>query len=147
MREKIVSGLAAILVGIAVVASGCASSSPADRIAANPAVFESLSPVEQERVQAGRVAPGDSREMVLLALGEPDEESVRLTEEGEQVVWYYTESSPGWSIGIGSGRSSGNVGVGGSVTVGEDPEKRYAAVVRFNETGEVASVDGSGFKR
>ena len=73
------------------LASGCAAVNRKaneiafNRRAAQSTVYAQLPPEQQERLARGVVAPGDSREMVRLALGEPDR--VERTDYGER--WIY----------------------------------------------------------
>jgi hypothetical protein len=56
-----------------------------DHRAAQSATFAALTPQQQDRLARGKVAPGDTRDMVWLALGEPDR--VERIEHGER--WMY----------------------------------------------------------
>jgi hypothetical protein len=73
---------------VALVLAGCAT--PESRIRKNPAFFESLSPDDQQTIREGRVALGFTRDMVRLALGDPDRRMTRTTAQGVSEVWRYT---------------------------------------------------------
>lgn len=60
----------AALAAAAVMVS-CHSVTPADRIAANPIVFNSLSPQQKLLVEQGRICEGMTTEAVRLAWGSP----------------------------------------------------------------------------
>ncbi len=72
----------------ALTLAGCAT--PESRIRQNPALFESLSPDDQQTIREGRVALGFTRDMVRLALGDPDRRMTRTTAQGVSEVWRYT---------------------------------------------------------
>lgn len=52
-----------------------------------PEVVGALSAADHERLMAGRIAIGDTPEMVRLAWGRPDRRSRILRAEGESEVW------------------------------------------------------------
>ncbi len=68
--------------------SACAS--PERRIAQNPELFESFPPEVQETVRQGIIQIGYDRDMVRIALGEPDRISTRRREGEELEIWTYT---------------------------------------------------------
>jgi hypothetical protein len=53
------------------------------------AVYDQLSPSEQQRLQRGAINVGDTPEMVYIALGNPDERRDITTADGMQSVWVY----------------------------------------------------------
>jgi len=73
-----------------------------------------------------------------MALGKPDETSVGTTDAGETIMWGYTRSRPGISVGLGAGSFGGSTGVGGGVGMGSGPKKDYTAIIEFRE-GKVTS--------
>jgi len=79
---------------MALLFSSCASSTPQGRVAANPAMAASLSPVQREAVLAGRVSEGMTREAVFLALGRPSAVRKGSTGGKETEVWRYTNLQP-----------------------------------------------------
>jgi hypothetical protein len=68
--------------------AGC--STPETRIRANPEIFNRLSVDEQNLIIQGQVAIGFDREMVRLAVGEPDRVWTRTDLEGATEAWSYT---------------------------------------------------------
>ena len=59
------------------------------RVRHMPDVYQNLPPQDQERLQRGVIAIGDSPEMVYLALGNPDERRDITTADGTQTTWVY----------------------------------------------------------
>jgi hypothetical protein len=79
-------GLILLLGGFAFV-SGC--STPESRIAQQPDLFNRLTPEQQQMIRDGRIAIGFDRDMVKLALGEPDRVRERTDANGQSEVWLY----------------------------------------------------------
>ena len=78
----------ALLTGIALaLVSGC--STPESRISKNQEIFNRFPPETQEKVRAGKIEPGFTRDMVYLALGEPDRKYTRKTASGQSDIWSY----------------------------------------------------------
>ncbi len=69
--------------------SACAT--PDARIRKHQDLFDSFPPDVQENVRDGRIEIGYNEDMVFLALGKPDREYTRRTEDGEWTVWSYTD--------------------------------------------------------
>lgn len=84
-----------ILALLALFVAGCAT--PESRIKKNPDVFNALPPNVQESVRQGKIDIGFSREAVELALGKPNREYTRRTQEGETMVWAYTAERVTWN--------------------------------------------------
>ncbi|MCX7591755.1 MAG: hypothetical protein N2255_09020 [Kiritimatiellae bacterium] len=83
------SGLPIVPVEIvALLLAGCVST-PAQRIACNPELFASFPPEVQEQIRKGQIAIGFDRDMVRIALGQPDRVYERRTETGIVEVWSY----------------------------------------------------------
>jgi len=62
------------------------------RIAAHQEAWQALSEQDQHRLSQGHVLLGDTEEMVLIALGPPDEVLPITTQDGQkQTVWQYEE--------------------------------------------------------
>ncbi len=117
---------------------GCAST-PDARIEKNQELFDSYPPAVQAKIRAGKVQVGFSEDMVRMALGEPNETTLEVTESGETVMWGYTTSRPGFSVGIGGGGyGSGSAG-GAGVRMGSGPRKDYTAIVEY-QAGVVTKV-------
>lgn len=104
------------LAAMALFLSSCASSTPQGRVAANPAMAESLSPDQREAVLAGRISEGMTRDAVFLALGRPSAVRKGSTAGKETEVWRYTnlQPIPTSTFYMGSGLPLYGVGVGGA---------------------------------
>jgi hypothetical protein len=132
---SLLGGLAALVL----LSLACAST-PEKRIEEQQALFDSYPADVQATIRSGKVALGYDEDMVRMALGEPDETSTELRQDGEILTWGYTKSSPGVSIGLGGlGMGGGGVGIGGGVGVGSGPKKNYTAIVEFR-AGKVSNV-------
>jgi hypothetical protein len=84
-------------------------------------------------LRMGKVDLGYDQDMVRIALGDPDETSTEVGENGETLMWGYTRSRPGVSIGLGGGSFGGGSGMGGGVGMGSGPKKDYVAIIEFQE--------------
>ncbi|MFO1490971.1 MAG: hypothetical protein U1F77_11160 [Kiritimatiellia bacterium] len=80
---------ALLLLTAALWLAGC--STPASRIKKNPELFASFPPEIQEKVRAGKVEPGFNKDMVSIALGQPDRTYTRTTEGGTADVWAFVD--------------------------------------------------------
>ena len=126
------------LVSLAVLA-GC--STPDSRIADKRSAFDQYPAGVQQKIRAGQVDVGFTKEMVVLALGEPERRFTRKTEAGDTEVWGYHDHKPKFSFGLGIASGGYHSGVGGAVAVssgGDDPEERTR--VEFRE-GRVTAID------
>jgi len=120
-----------LLVLASLVALGCAST-PASRIEKEQELFDTYPPETQEKIRAGKVDIGFDQQMVRMALGKPDETSTEVVEGGETLLWGYTKSRPGISVGVGGGGGiGGGGGMGGGVGMGSGPRKDYIAIIEF----------------
>ncbi|MCB1232548.1 MAG: hypothetical protein KDN19_20035 [Verrucomicrobiae bacterium] len=89
-----------------ILLSGCTTvTSPENRVANEPELFEALPEKHRELVRQGRVAEGMSKDAVYLAWGRPQEtkESSRNGVTRQAWVYYGTESIPVQTVGIGVG--------------------------------------------
>jgi hypothetical protein len=116
----------------------CAST-PDSRIKKEQSLFDSYPVDVQSNIRQGKVDLGFDETMVRLALGDPDETSTEVSDEGETLMWGYTRSRPGVSIGLGGGSFGGSSAVGGGVGMGSGPKKDYTSIVEFRE-GRVTNV-------
>ncbi len=82
MKKSLFCGLACLLL------VGCVST-PERRIAKEPELFASFPEDVQANVRAGSIEIGYDRDMVRLALGEPDRVSTRQREGELLEVWTY----------------------------------------------------------
>jgi hypothetical protein len=78
-----------LALGLALFLSGC--STPGSRIAKNPELFASFPLSVQERIRAGEIDIGFTREMVMMAVGKPHHTYLRTTKAGESEIWAYTD--------------------------------------------------------
>ncbi len=127
-----------VLLSLAVAALACAST-PAKRIEENQSLFDGYSAEIQANLRVGKVDVGYDEEMVHMALGEPDQTSTELAEDGETLFWGYTRSRPRVSVGLGGGSFGGRGGMGGGLGVGSGGGREYTAIVEFRE-GRVTRV-------
>lgn len=77
--------------------SSCVPSTPQARIAANPTLFESLSPRHQQLVQQGQIDRGMPPAAVQLAWGRPSREYQGADAESSTLRWDYQGSQPVYS--------------------------------------------------
>jgi len=118
-----------------------ACSTPDTRIADKRTVFDQYSPEVQQKIRAGQVDVGFTKDMVLMSLGEPARIFTRKTEAGDTDVWGYHDNTPRISFGIGLGSGGRRSSVGGGVemsTGGYDPEEKIR--VEFRQ-GLVSAID------
>lgn len=94
------------------LSAGC-TTSPTTRFSEKQSVASTWSPEVQDKVKAGKVEPGFSKEQVWVAMGKADRSYSRQTQEGSFEVWAYLSKSPSFSIGVGGG--SGHFFGGGTV--------------------------------
>lgn len=83
----------------------CATSTPQTRIQRNPALYQGLSPQEQQLVAEGKIAKGMSQGAVFLAWGRPDRVG-RWNRTGREVErWFYLGYHPVYvqTFGFGMG--------------------------------------------
>lgn len=82
-------------VTLAAAMVGACVTTPADRIAENPAAFQSLPPQQQLLVQQGRIEQGMSADAVLLAWGAPNSAPVYGQKDGRKTErWIYRGYEP-----------------------------------------------------
>lgn len=98
-----------LFMAAACVLISCTASTPQTRIVKNPAIFEALTPAQQELVRSGRIDRGLPREGVFLAWGRP-ERMVEWDRSGSRLErWTYLGLRPihtysfGWGYGPGWG--------------------------------------------
>ncbi len=84
---------AAALTGLSL--SACQTATPADRIAANPAMFSALPTEQQSLVRQGRISEGMNQDAVMLAWGKPNAPVYRAQKDGKNITrWYYEGYKP-----------------------------------------------------
>ena len=95
----------------ALVFVSCAPSTPAARIAAQPAMFEGLPAKHQSLVRQGQIDKGMSTDAVYLAWGRASREYEGSENGAPTLRWDYSGSTPvytnsfwgGWGYGYGHG--------------------------------------------
>ncbi len=136
MRRKL------FLLLLPLLLAGCATT-PADRIARNPAAFAAWPPAVQARVRAGEVALGFTPAQVRMALGAPDRVLTRATTRGTEETWIYGARRPHLAIGIGVG-GGGRSGYVSGGTVISDAAWRHGIRLRVTfENGRVSALEQS----
>ena len=137
MRLSLISSL---LLSVLLLATGCVSSTPQSRISKNREAYSRFPSNVQRMISAGMVDVGFTPEMVRLAVGAPNREFSRQTENDSSEVWVYHDSSPRFSFGFGIGsygrHSSSSVGVATS-TGDYDREERMRVVFRDGHVTEI----------
>lgn len=91
MRTARFHRIAVFCAGVCVACAlqACAPITPADRIAQNPVIFQSLTPAQQLLVQQGRIEKGMTPNAVLLAWGAPDSQ-IHGEKDGRKLErWIY----------------------------------------------------------
>jgi hypothetical protein len=68
-------------------AAGCSTFE--SRVREKSQAFESLDQEDRTRLAKGKIAVGDTEDMVYIALGHPDDKRERTTVEGSEQVWIY----------------------------------------------------------
>lgn len=114
--------------------SGCASK-PADRVEKKAALVASWPSDIQNKVKAGQVEVGYTKDQVWVALGDPDRIYTRTSTEGNTEVWAYLSHAPKFSFGVGVGSAGGGSAMGGSVMVspGQDHDDELKRVIFRND--------------
>ncbi len=126
---------------LAALALLTACSTPESRIADKRGVYDQYPAAVQQKIRAGQVDVGFTKDMVLMSLGEPDRQFTRKTEAGDTEVWGYHDHTPRFSFGFGVGSGGRHSAVGGGIAMssgGYDPEERIR--IEFRE-GRVTTVD------
>ncbi len=114
MKSRVVWSMVLVTAGIW---AGCATPQ-INRIDRNRALYESWPLDTQQMVYEGKVEPGMTPEMVEMAWGKPTQVISRGLKPGDDDDWIYRTShdDPAYSgMGMGSGSSSPNVSMGGTV--------------------------------
>ena len=76
------------LVGLLLAVSGCAT--PEARIKRHAELFGSFPPEVQAKVRQGIIQLGYTRDMVFVAIGQPNHIQQRVDSSGTTLVWRYT---------------------------------------------------------
>lgn len=107
-----------------------ACSTPASRIEDRKSTYDSYPPEVQQKLAAGRVDIGYTKEQTLIALGEPRRRFNRTSTTGSEEVWSYSsKTGPSFGFGLGLGGGSSNVGGGiGLSTYGSNADEKMRVV-------------------
>jgi len=129
-----------LLMAAILLTTGCVSSTPQSRISKNHEAYSRFPSNVQRMISAGMVDVGFTPEMVRMALGAPNREFSRQTENGSTEVWVYHDTSPRFSIGFGIGsygrHSATSVGVATS-TGDYDRDERVRVAFRDGHVTEI----------
>lgn len=79
-----------LLAAMPLVYSSC--STPESRMKENPELFASFPPDVQQNVRNGKIDIGYTKDMVRMALGDPDRESKRVSATGAIDIWSYVDT-------------------------------------------------------
>jgi hypothetical protein len=90
--------------------SACAPSTPQSRIEKFPEKFATLNKKEQALVQQGQIAPGMSKDGVLLAWGFPDQRFEGARDSKVTERWDYATTMPVYSTPLFVGPYGGRYG-------------------------------------
>lgn len=86
------------------VLAACGSTTPQERIQANPALYNALPARQQALVQQGQICRGMDRNAVLLAWGQPDSRANGQTRDGAAWErWEYNTLEPVTTVHSGFG--------------------------------------------
>lgn len=102
----------------------------------------------REKVAAGKIDLGFTREQVEVALGAPDRVFTRTDANGESQVWSYRDRTPriGFGVGVGFGSwghrggSVGGVGIGAGTGMRDDEKLGIV----FGPDGTVSAMEVRG---
>ncbi len=141
------TGLTAPLLAVALVCAGCGTRP--STVALSDETAASLSADQLSQIEAGRVLPGFTEEMVLASVGRPDRKARRVTADGETEEWIYEERDrgPRLSFGVGAGTARGGGAYGGGVSVSpgsRPPEERLRITFSGGRVTEVSARETDG---
>jgi len=115
MRKKIIIPVVATL--LTLVINSCAPTTPAKRIKKSPAVFEQLSPSDQELAKQGQIKEGMEKNAVLIALGQPSRVNAGSKDGVPFEKWFYTDATQAYNS-----VSYGHVGFGADLVADSEIE-------------------------
>lgn len=116
------------LLSAALLIAAC--SSPSSRIEDRKSAYDSYPAEVQQKIAAGKVDIGFTKEQALIALGEPRRRFNRTSTAGSEEVWSYSsKTGPSFGFGLGLGGGSSNVGGGiGLSTYGSNADEKIRVV-------------------
>jgi hypothetical protein len=88
-RRIFLRALTLSVLSSALLFSGCAT--PEQRISDNPAIFQTLSPRDQELVKVGKIREGMGQDAVFLAWGTPDQKATGVARGHAVETWIYND--------------------------------------------------------
>lgn len=138
MRPPLASAIAAALTAAALAAC----STPQSRIREHQTAFNAYPREVQDKIRAGRVDVGFTKEQVALALGRPARIYTRKTASSTREVWAYGGGG-GSRVGLGFGMSSGGWGshYGGGMDMMVDESAARDRLRVVFENGAVAVIE------
>ncbi|MBI3564000.1 MAG: hypothetical protein HY079_02250 [Elusimicrobia bacterium] len=134
------------LAAAALAAALAACASPESRIRAHRAEFDAYPRAVQEKIRAGQVDVGFTRQQVALALGRPDRTYHRRTATATREVWAYGGGAARSSVSVGFGMGAGSMGpgYGGELGLGLADDAWEDRVRVVFENGVVVTVEDRG---
>jgi hypothetical protein len=79
----------AVLIGAVALLAGC--STVQSRIEEKQHVYNTLDPQTQSKIREGVIDIGYTPDMVYMAMGQPDERRTKVTSDGEEMTWIYSQ--------------------------------------------------------
>lgn len=135
-----------VTAALAAMLASCVASTPYDRIAENPYLYNSLPTRQQLLVQQGRIESGMTPDAVYLAWGAPNSETVYGEKKGVKTErWVYLSYEPVTVMPVWGGFSCGYPGWDSSFSVFADTAyvPYPSAYVEF-ENGKVTEWERKG---
>lgn len=86
--------LATALLTAVFLTAGCESTGVTTRIQEKSAVFNALTPAQQQSLQDGMISVGDTPDMAYIALGKPSKTEIKDTAGGKVEMWTYSKYYP-----------------------------------------------------
>jgi hypothetical protein len=83
MKALVTSAIVLCVVGL----TGCSTFT--SRAQEKAAVYNTLAPQTQQRLEKGKISVGDTEDMVFIALDKPDAKRDITTTDGPETVWIY----------------------------------------------------------
>ena len=147
MKQLYTLAAAAVMLGLV---AGC--NTPARRIHNNPKLFASFPAAAQAQIRQGQVAPGFTRPMVKMALGQPDRVYNKETAGQTRELWTYVglDLPPGairdqeFDVvhSNGKGHSQYRVVPVPNLPLNQDREREYDRIrVEFAPDGTAACIE------
>ena len=130
---------------LALLLAGCAT--PEKRIQQNQDVFDTFPVAAQARIRGGQIDLGFTPDMVRIALGEPQRQTLRRSAEGETEIWSYFDSTRRYDRqrvdidGLSVSGPGGFRSVGGSAWINVEQNREYVRTRVEFRNGVVAVIE------